>query len=788
MALVDGSISSLIQGVSQQPERERLPGQCTVQENYSSDPVNGLQRRGPLEHVKSLISDANTYKFDYYNAGSLGKFIIANRAGVIRVFGLDGTEYTVNIDADAAAYLTDQQMLFIGLDNIIYVADPTKTVQVLSGGKPYADKSAIAFLLGGQYGRTYKIKLKFTVSGVENNIEASYLTPDGSAASHINNIATNFIATKLETNLNALGAIFTDNFTVTREDDVLSVERTDSSEFTLSVEDGDGGVNFIAVNNSVGDIGDLPRYAPQGYYVKVDESGSATIDDWYLEFVAEDDTIAIGDGFGTEGVWVETVAPGLDYQFDTATMPHQLVKDEFDVFTFKRGAWEDRRVGDDDTNPLPSFVGNTINDLQTFQGRLAITSDVNIVMSRTNAHTDFFKESATALIDSDPIDISSSIGTFILRDMVPHNRDLVIFSDAAQFIVFGRNAITPQNTSLVLTTEFDADLSAKPTAAGRAVFFGYKYGNFTGIQEFFTDGATDINDARNITQNVLQYIKGKPTQLISTTNFNKLIVRSDADKSRIYVYEYIWVQNQKAQSAWSSWKFSSNVEHCFFVDNLLYAVVSDGTDYRLTVLDLDVTADNGLDFRIELDNKIEAKTVNTAFDVPYTVDDIDTYVAVQGTGCPNPGLRVLIDSIVGNTVTLQKDMGGGNVFFGKRYKSIYQPTQPFVRDRDGVAIGSGHLIVKEYTVYFEDTGYLEALITDEYGYYSSVEYKGRVIGSPDNLIGKPAISDGRFKIPYKKNTTNSNLVIQSDDYTPMSLLELEWKGQYRKKGRRITGG
>lgn len=792
MAKVDGSISSLIQGVSQQPARERLPGQGELQVNFSSDPVNGLTRRGPTKWIDELIDSADDYLFEDYDAGSLGHFIIAHRAGEIRVFNLDGTENTVTVDGDADDYIPATGLNFIGIDGNIYVVDPEKTVAMQSGSKSYVEDGSIAFLLGGQYGRKYEITLTWEDSlAVEYTETVSYTTPNGSSASHINDIATDSIASQLETALDGNANIAAD-FDIELESDVIYIKKkvaADVETYSITVSDGDGGANMFAVNNQVGDVGDLPRFAPQGYIVKVSESATATADDWYLEFIVDsEDDVALGDGFGMNGTWVETVAPGIDYQLDAATMPHILEKTGPTDFTLKVGEWADRAVGDDETNPLPSFVGEKINDIGAFQGRLALLADVNLILSRTDKHTDFFNQSATTLADDDPIDISSALGTFVLRRMVPHNRDLIIFSDRAQFIMFGRNAITPRNSSLVLTTEFEADLNAAPVSAGRNIFFTFQYGNYSGVQEFFTDGSEDINDSRPITQHVLQYITGSATQMVSTTNFNKLLVRTDNDKKEVYVYEYIWVDKQKVQSSWSLWNFSRDVEHMFFVDNLLYVITRDGNDYELYTLDLDDTADTGVGYRVMLDEQIVETSVNTTFTVPFTVDDIDNYIAVQGTGCPNPGMRVLIDSYSAGTVTLDTDMEGGTVYFGKKFTSRYIPTSPFVRDQNNVKIGSGKLIIKQYVVHFDNTGYFKAIITDDYGYSAEVEYNGRVLGSPTNIIGQAAVGDGSFAIPYKKNAENSALEITSDSHLPMSLLEMEWIGQWKKKGRRIVGG
>lgn len=792
MTKVDGSISSLIQGVSQQPARERLPGQGELQENCTSDPVNGLARRGPSEFVAQLFSSADSYRFTDYDAGSLGHFEIAHKDEEIRVFNLDGTENTVTVDGTADTYIPDGELKFIGIDENIYIVDPEKTTAMLSGARTYVEDGSLVFWLGGQYGRDYEITLDWTDSlDVDYSETESYTTPDGSSASHISNIATDYLATQLYNDLTGNTNVNT-NFDVSIESDVIFIRKKDAADvvsYEVKVSDGDGGANMFAVNGKVDDVGDLPRFAPHNYVVTVSESSSAEADDWYLEFlVDESDGLSAGDGFGSNGGWVETVAPGLDYQLDPATMPHVLEKTGPTAFTLKQAEWDDRSVGDDTTNPVPSFVGNSINDIGSFQGRLALTSDVNLILSRTNKHTNFFNQSATTLADNDPIDISSALGTFVLKTLVPHNRDLVVFSDKAQFILFGRNAITPKNSSLVLTTEFEADLSSDPVGAGRNVFFAFKYGNYTGIQEFFTDGSQDINDSRPITQHVSKYIEGVATSLVSTTNFNKLIVPSDNDPKVIYVYEYIWVDQRKVQTSWSTWKFDFDIEHMFFVDNLLYITHKDGNSYELYTLDLDDTADDGTGYRVMLDQKVPRTSVNTTFSAPYAVDDIDNYVVVQGEGCPNPGMRVLVDSYSDPVVTLKKDMEGGTVYFGRKYMSKYQPTTPFVRDENNVKVGSGVLTIKQFVVHFADTGYFDALITDDYGYVATVSYNGRVLGSPTNTIGEPAVADGSFRVPYKKNVESSQLEIRSDSHLPMYLTEMEWIGQWKKKGRRITGG
>ena len=682
-------------------------------------------------------------------------------------------------------------MIFLGIDGDIYIADPSVEVEALPDTRTYVEEGPIVFLLGGQYGRKYSIKLDWSEGASDFTETVTRTTPNGSSASHINDVATDDIAAELEILLDANVNIAA-KFDITRESDVIYISAKAASGVTFSkvtASDGDGGTNMFGVNNAVLDAGRVPRYAPQGYVIHITEGGQSNLDDWYLEFVVtSDEVVAVGDGFGQEGVWVETVAPGLVYKLAPDTLPHVLSKTGPTAFEFNVATWDDRSAGDDDTVKMPSFVGHTINDMNSFQGRLSLTADVNLVMSRTNKHTNFFQQSATILVDDDPIDISSAVGTYVLKTLTAHNRDLIVSSDKAQFIVFGRTALTPKNSSLVLTTQFEVDLRARPVSAGKNIILAFTYGTFTGLQEFFTEGSEDVNDARPITQHVLKYVAGSPLQLINTTNFKKILCRTDNDLKDVYLYEYIWQDRKKVQASWSTLKFSKDVQHMFFVDNLLYVVTDTGTEFELFTLDLDDVEDTGVGYRVALDEKTVVTGAGTTFDAPYPISDINDYVVVQGTGCPNPGMSIPIVSYSDPTLTLAQDMLGGDVILGRRYMSRYIPTQPFVRDRDGVKIDAGTLTIKNFLVNFTQTGYFKAIITDLYGYLAEVIYNGRVLGAPSNTVGNAAITEGNYRVPFKKNPDTSSLEIQSDSHEPMSLLELAWNGQYKKKGKRIIGG
>lgn len=78
---LEGTIQSLLQGVSQQVPRERQPGQLGAQLNMLSDPVSGIRRRPPGEIVwESTIDNPGLDSLftEYVERGTDGRHLLIN--------------------------------------------------------------------------------------------------------------------------------------------------------------------------------------------------------------------------------------------------------------------------------------------------------------------------------------------------------------------------------------------------------------------------------------------------------------------------------------------------------------------------------------------------------------------------------------------------------------------------------------------------------------------------------------------------------------------------------------
>lgn len=793
MSKVDGSLVSLIQGVSQQPPRERLPGQCTLQENMSSDPVDGLGRRQPTVFVGDLFaSDPSVTRWEEFVAPDGNRYIIGYGANRIRVWTLAAVEKALTFN-HPTTYLTGEQVSLETVDNRTFVVDRSRITKMLDDLPLYSMGGGLIWLLGGQYGRTYRITVKYKDAGnVDQTVSVTYNSPNGGTAADSLAVATEALATQLFTALTG-NATFNLSFGATRISDVIYIRWLDTNridDFDLTVDDGDGGANIFAMTRRIDTAAKLPRYAPHRYIARITGDGNSDADDWYLQFLVADDlpSTTLGLGFGKEGVWRECTGPFEPYKWDTTTMPHALVQDETTgQFTWAQAAWMERRSGDDDSNPPPSLLGRTINDLSTFQGRLSFASGPNVVMSRINKALDLWIQSATTQADDDPIDVQSTAKSFsVMRYFVPQNRDLIVFSDKAQFIILGRTALKPDNAALVLSTSFEADLRAAPVPTGRNVFFAFVSGLYTGIKEFYAEGVDDVNDSRPITQHVSQYIPGTVRQLASTSNFDNLIVLSSDDQRKMYIYEYLWVDDAKAQSSWSTLIMPHPVVFCTFDQNVLYIVMNDNGRHYLNKMELSPVNDTGLTYIVHLDNKVTIPGVTTTINLPYSSTGRQL-VAVQGAGCPEPGMALEV-VWSGNTGTMTRSMGGGSVIVGERYLSRYKPTMPMVKDRNNVKLGTGRLTLKRFLVQLKDTGFVKAIISSRFRDVHSKLFSGRIIGDPDNQVGRPAIASTAFGVRVGLDADACELELQSDSHMPWSVSDIEWVGQWTKRGKRIANG
>ena len=175
------------------------------------------------------------------------------------------------------------------------------------------------------------------------------------------------------------------------------------------------------LTDTVTTVAELPETASAGDVIYI-TNGTGTLDDYYVLWNGK--------------AWVETVKPGISQGIENNSMPHAIVKTDTGFF-FTPVAYNDRVVGNEDTNPHPSFVGSYIENSFFYLNRVGVLSQNNIILfqplrpdnvSGTLQSIDFYRVSTLTQSAADPVDINaSSVRPMVLRSVQPTYQGLILF-------------------------------------------------------------------------------------------------------------------------------------------------------------------------------------------------------------------------------------------------------------------------------------------------------------------------------------------------------------------------
>lgn len=798
MSLISAPIPNFINGVSQQPFTLRLSSQGDRQENGLSTISAGLLKRPPTEHLKKLGTFPLTDSFVHMvNRDATEKYIVMVNNGTIRVFDLNGVEKVVNIPPESTYLLTELpasvSFAVTTVADYTFIVNRTVVVQASLTNAPIRPKEGMVNVKGGSYARKYQVLLNGVVA-------ASFDTPDGLSAGsgtpkQIEQVATDYIAQQLQASLTANG-FNTGPWTSEIFGSVVVITRSDGVDFTLSCEDGAGGVNLVAIKSKLQKFTDLPpNPRKHGFTVEIVGDQASDFDNYWVRFDGD------GDASNATGVWRETVAPGTPLGFNPLTMPHQLVRESDGTFTFAPVVWADRKVGDILSSPNPSIVGRRINDVFFFQNRLGFLSDENYIQSETGEYFNLFRTTVTALLDSDPVDVNAATNKIaILEHAIPFNRDLLLFSTQQQFLVSSGELMTPKGVPLKPTTEFAVSTKAKPVAAGRNVYFATDKGAWSAVREFFAQDTGSSNDAIEVTSHVPRYIPSGIVKIASGASEDVLALLSELDRSKLYIYRYYFSDAEKLQSSWSVFTFGTgtSILSCDFVESTLYLVVSRIDGIFLERMDLSLGAGvPGEPYLVHLDRKLTIPTSALSFDgintviapgtIEYTATGSDYMVVAHGGGTIKPGQ--LASVVIDGGLKVKGNFTASPLSFGLKYLFRYTLSKLVLRSNapgGGVrAETGGRTQVRTISFGYSETGFFQAKVTPEARQTYTYTFSGKVLGSSSSEIGGVVLPSGSWSVPVQSRNSTVDISLESDMPLPVSLLSAEWEGFFVKRSQSV---
>ena len=779
MALISQSIPKLFNGISQQTAALRLSSQAELQENAYSTVVDGLLKRPPTVHKGKLnvpYSLTNAYtKLVSYSASDRYVIVITN--GAIKVFDLDGNEKTV-LTPDGTAYLNsaipNQGFSVVTVADYTFIVNKDKVVAMDATVDPAEPPVAFVWVKTGVQDQTYTVE----VGG--NTV--SYTT--GGAADP-NSWKTTTIVNSLKTDINALVG-----YTAVTEGSVIKITKDDSGDFDFKTYDSWGDQAMLGIKGSVQDMKDLPSKFWEGSTITVEgvAEDNNPFDNLYVHWVRGTNT----------GTWKETVKPGLQNIIDKTTMPHTLINNGDGTFTFKAATWDDRKIGDEELNPEPSFVGNTINDVFFYKNRLGFLSEENVILSRAGAYFNFWSETVSDILDSDPIDVSASnTKVSILIHALPFDESLLLFSHQAQFKLSHDDVVSPSSVSIDVTTQFESSLKSKPVGAGSNLYFVVEKGKYSGVREYYVETEVVSSDAADITAWVPHFIPANVFKLTASSNEDLLLLISSDAPNEIYLYKYYVHNNEKVQQSWSKWVFSTEdtIVGIDIIDTEIVLLVQRSDDAYIEKLDVQSgLIETGMKFQVYLDRKVQLTGVydlpsdTTTWTLPYATSEAVEVVLTSDWGA-STARSLTVQQPTSTTVTAAGDFSGGSVFVGVPYIMRYRFSEQFVKDRQNNPVFTCMLQMKRFILSFVDTGYFRAEVTpryrDTFKYDYNVEFKGKILGAGSMILGTPVLETGSLTVPVLTNSRDAVVEIINDSYMPCQFQSAEWEAMYVSRNQRL---
>ena len=419
-----------------------------------------------------------------------------------------------------------------------------------------------------------------------------------------------------------------------------------SSDFSLEVVDLD---LMRVMTDKIDDITKLPIQCKDGYIVQVSNTRMSDEDDYWLRFDGQNNQ----DGAGT---WRECAEPGIVKSWDADTMPHVLQRQANGTFLVKAFTWADREIGDDTTNPIPSFNGKKINKILSFANRLAIIAGENVTLSRpaTFGEPNFFADTALTVSVIDPIDISSSSKyPADLFDGIEITTGLLLFSTNQQFLLSSDDTqLTPETAKLRAVSAFNYNKVVPPIYMGTSIAWldnSNKYSRFVESADIMREGEPAIQETSKLVPSLLP----KEIDLIAESRDNSIVLFGNTGSDTVIGFKYYRTAKEQKQAAWFKWKHNEKLLYHFIVNDEYFFLDEDHFLQRINLIqssdDPSITqTDTGetTNFLLHLDNwttiyggKYNDTTKKTTFD-----HGVNSCVFNWQSDIPDPnGDLVLVD-------------------------------------------------------------------------------------------------------------------------------------------------
>ena len=550
--------------------------------------------------------------------------------------------------------------------------------------------------------------------------------------------------------------------------------------------------------SSVNDVQNLPNQCKHGYIVKISNSRMAQEDDYYLRFDGENNR----DGSGS---WSECAKPGIAKTL--TNMPIVIQRTGFApadnkfIFSILEFKYADRKVGDDVTNPLPTFVGSRINKVLFFRNRLALLSGENVITSRpgTLGEPDFFIETALTVSAADPIDISAaSMFPSELFDGIEINTGLLVFSTNQQFLLSSDDTVlNPDTAKLRSVSTFNYNKDMPPISLGTTVAYIDNSGKFSRLNEMANvrrEGEPNVVEVSKVVPSLIP----KDIDLMTNSRENSIVLLGKTNVDTVIGYKYFQVSEQRQQASWFTWKFNNKLIYHFIIDDEYFFLDEDYYLQKIRLIqgddDPSVTT-NDVNYLLHLDNNT---TLNGGvFDASAGTTTFSSVGWLNTVTTPNYSLAVVdkngrygVPTVSGTTLTLtgnwsNSQLPSGQTAFDIGYVYDYEVQFPtlYPTKAEGGRVTSdvnSSLVLHRIKLHFGKVGSYRTTL-NRVGKLSYTDQHESSIVDQTEAADVPFLPEFIKTVPVYERNINVDIILKSIHPSPATLHAMSWEGDYSPK-------
>ena len=352
------------------------------------------------------------------------------------------------------------------------------------------------------------------------------------------------------------------------------------------------------------------------------EGNTDDSDDYYMMPLASlEKTIANGTTEYEGFFWVEAPQPDARRGINPILMPHELVylgrKEDADDGNKKKDTflWQPidyayRWVGNNDTNPDPSFVDNFIESAFFHNNRLGFLSRDKVILSRPIVYTDesdkdpenaqdivvpngnpyikrnpreidFYMTSSMQLNDGDPIDIAAANNlTSNFTTAISTPQGVILFGNNCQSILAAPNGgpLTPSQANISNLSVYEVDKYVKPVSMDSDYYFIDQSSSACRMHRMSTNFESAPANTVNISKLVQDWIPTGITD-VATCSSAGFVMAFKRDQDQVYIYK-----TEGEFQAWFKWKLPEKIFHIFAKnDDIYFVTATSGSSKNISV-------------------------------------------------------------------------------------------------------------------------------------------------------------------------------------------------------------